>query len=126
MNPVAKYLQETRAELKHVAWPTQTQTIVYTVLVALLSVGVAMYLGLFDFIFTTTLTRVVNALPAGSGIQVTQQPVQTQQPAPSTTNTAPLAPINNTGGPSFNIVPGATNPTPASTPAPAAPKTQNK
>jgi preprotein translocase SecE subunit len=119
MNPIAKYLQETRAELRHVAWPTQTQTIVYTILVTLISLGISMYLGLFDFIFTTTLTRVVNALPPSSGIQVTQQP------APSTTNTAPLAPINsgNTGTPSFNIVPGATNPAPATTPAPA-PKTK--
>jgi preprotein translocase SecE subunit len=115
MNPVAKYLQETRAELRHVAWPTQTQTIVYTVMVALLSVGVSLYLGFFDFMFTSTLTRVISALPSRNQIQVTQQPIQTQQTAPTTNTptggvqTTPLAPIKN--GPSFNIIPGATVPT---------------
>lgn len=118
MNPISKYLQETRAELRHVAWPTQMQTIVYTVLVALLSVGVAMYLGLFDYIFTSTLTRVVSALPASSQIQVTQRPVQTQPtPAAGSTQTAPLAPVQS--GPAFNIIPGAKVPAPA-------PTTQNK
>ncbi len=56
------------------AWPTQTQTIVYTVLVAVLSIGVALYLGLFDYIFTTGLTRVVSNLPQQSPVTVTQQP----------------------------------------------------
>src|SRR5258708_907652 len=108
MNPVTKYLQETRAELRHVAWPTQMQTAVYTVLVALLSVGVALYLGFFDYLFTSTLSRVVGALPS-SPIQVTQQPVQTT-PTSGTTQTAPLAPVQNGG--SFNIVPGAKAPAP--------------
>ena len=77
MNPVAKYLQETRAELRHVAWPTQTQTIVYTVMVALLSVGVSLYLGLFDFLFTSGLARIINFLPATPPVSVTQQPLST-------------------------------------------------
>jgi len=47
MEGFLQYLKDTRGELRHVAWPTQTQTIVYTILVALLSVGVSLYLGLF-------------------------------------------------------------------------------
>ena len=64
MGPLVQYLKDTRQELHHVAWPTQTQTVVYTLLVAGISLGLAAYLGLFDFLFTTGLAHVVNNLPA--------------------------------------------------------------
>jgi preprotein translocase SecE subunit len=72
MAGIGQYLKDTQTELRHVAWPTQTQTIVYTILVAAISVGVALYLGLFDFIFTSALKRVVVPSQANP-IQVTQQ-----------------------------------------------------
>ena len=56
-----QYLKDTRAELRHVAWPTQTQTIVFTVLVVALSVFVSLYLGLFDYIFTGIIERFISA-----------------------------------------------------------------
>ena len=71
-NPFIQYLQDTRAELRHVAWPTQTQTIIYSVLVAALSIAVAVYLGLFDFLFTSGLKRFLGVLPQNI-------PAQTQQ-----------------------------------------------
>ena len=77
MAGIGQYLKETRGELRHVAWPTHLQTIVYTVLVALISVGVALYLGLFDFLFTGALSRVLNVLPAVSPVSITQQPLST-------------------------------------------------
>jgi len=116
MNPLMQYLKDTRAELRHVAWPTRTQTIVYTVLVAALSVGVALYLGFFDFLFTTGLSRALNALPQPPAVQV-----QTE-PATVPTNTQPTAPTTNT--PPANTVPqGALNlvpgtPSTQTTPAP--------
>ncbi|MBI5645180.1 preprotein translocase subunit SecE [Candidatus Kaiserbacteria bacterium] len=64
MAGVGQYLKDTQAELRHVAWPTRMQTIVYTVLVIVVSVGISLYLGLFDYLFTTALTRFVSALPA--------------------------------------------------------------
>jgi preprotein translocase SecE subunit len=54
---VFSYFQETQAELRHVSWPTRVQTIVYTVLVIGISLFVALYLGFFDFLFTSTLAR---------------------------------------------------------------------
>lgn len=51
------YLKETRSELKHVSWPTRRQTIVFTTLVILLSIAVAAFLGVFDFLFTYALER---------------------------------------------------------------------
>ena len=75
---IGQYLKETQGELRHVAWPTRTQTIVYTVLVALISIAVALYLGLFDYIFTSGLTRIVGVLPAAPA-----QTEQTTTPSPS-------------------------------------------
>ena len=75
---IGQYLSDTRVELRHVAWPSRTQTIVYTVLVALISIGVAAYLGFFDFLFTTGITRLVASLP--SNTQTTQQPASTTAP----------------------------------------------
>ena len=41
-----------RAELKHVSWPTRSMVVVYTAVVIAISLGVAVYLGLLDFVFT--------------------------------------------------------------------------
>ena len=46
------YLKETKAEVKHVSWPTQRQAMVFTVLVVAFSIVVAALLGLADFVFT--------------------------------------------------------------------------
>ncbi len=48
---ILNYLKETKAELKHVNWPTRNQTINFTILVIAVSFGVALFLGLFDMIF---------------------------------------------------------------------------
>lgn len=73
MAGIGQYLKDTRGELRHVAWPTRAQTIIYTVLVALLSVGVALYLGLFDYLFTTGLSRVITALPSTGAVSTQQE-----------------------------------------------------
>ncbi len=72
MAGLGQYLKETQGELRHVAWPTRAQTIVYTILVAVISIGVALYLGLFDYLFTTSLARLVSTLPAATPTEVTQ------------------------------------------------------
>ena len=61
---LGQYIRDTRGELRHVAWPTRTQTIVYTILVAAISIGVAVYLGLFDFLLTAGLSHLLNVVPA--------------------------------------------------------------
>ncbi len=63
---LGQYLKDTQSELRHVAWPTRTQTIVFTILVAFISVFVALYLGLFDYVFTTSLTNYLGSLPAAT------------------------------------------------------------
>lgn len=49
---VLDYLKETRGELKHVSWATRKQTVAYTTIVIGISLALAIYLGIFDFIFT--------------------------------------------------------------------------
>jgi preprotein translocase subunit SecE len=58
-----QYLKDTRSELHHVAWPTRTQTIVFTALVISLSILVSLYLGLFDYLFTNALGSGLERLP---------------------------------------------------------------
>lgn len=58
---ISDYVKETRVEVKHVSWPTRSQAIGYTVIVIGISVALALYLGLFDYIFTTLLKRFVAA-----------------------------------------------------------------
>jgi len=60
MQNFINYLKDTRAELKHVAWPTQSQAIIYTALVIGISILVAILVGSFDFVFTTGLNWFLN------------------------------------------------------------------
>lgn len=48
LNSFIEYVKETKAELKHVSWPTQKQTINFTIAVIAISVAVALALALFD------------------------------------------------------------------------------
>ena len=59
MANLTQYLKETRAELKHVAWPTRKQAIMYTIVVIIISIATALYLGLFDYLFSMLLRLVI-------------------------------------------------------------------
>jgi preprotein translocase subunit SecE len=79
------YLKDTRAELRHVAWPTRTQTVIFTTLVVAISVFVSAYLGVFDYLFTGILARVVNANPGAA---------QTVTPPAASTSPITLTPVS--------------------------------
>ena len=53
------YIQETRAELKHVSWPSRRQTAIFTAVVVIVSVLTALYLGLFDYIFRLAIAHFI-------------------------------------------------------------------
>lgn len=55
METFINYIKDTFAELKHVSWPTHKQAVVSTVLVIVVSILVAIYVGVFDFIFSKAL-----------------------------------------------------------------------
>ncbi|MBU6415476.1 preprotein translocase subunit SecE, partial [Patescibacteria group bacterium] len=48
-----------RAELRKVVWPTREEAIRYTIIVIAISVGVALFLGAFDYIFHFILNRLI-------------------------------------------------------------------
>lgn len=53
-----QYLKDVRAEMKHVSWPTRRQVVIYTIAVIALSLTAAVYLGLFDYLFSTFVLRI--------------------------------------------------------------------
>jgi preprotein translocase subunit SecE len=59
MNKLSNYIKESVAEMKKVTWPTKKETRNYTILVIGISIGVALFLGLLDYIFTTAFTFVL-------------------------------------------------------------------
>jgi preprotein translocase subunit SecE len=60
MSKITEYFKETKTELKHVIWPSRSQTLYYTLIVIILSVVIAYYLGIFDFIFSQGLQKVIS------------------------------------------------------------------
>lgn len=59
MSRFINYLKDTKGELVHVSWPTRRQAIALTVLVIVLSILVALYLGFFDYLFSLILQKFV-------------------------------------------------------------------
>ncbi|HAO64755.1 TPA: preprotein translocase subunit SecE [Candidatus Taylorbacteria bacterium] len=57
---LTNYIKETRAEIKHVVWPTRAQAIGYTVIVIVFSAVVAVLLGAFDFLFSSILQKLIS------------------------------------------------------------------
>jgi preprotein translocase subunit SecE len=60
MSKITEYFKETKTELKHVIWPSRNQTLYYTLIVIILSVVIAYYLGVFDFIFSQVLQKIIS------------------------------------------------------------------
>ncbi|HBO16457.1 MAG: Preprotein translocase, SecE subunit [Candidatus Moranbacteria bacterium GW2011_GWE2_35_2-] len=55
MNKVIDFIREAKAELMKVNWPTKKQTINYTMVVVVLSLVVAVFLGGLDYLFSSIL-----------------------------------------------------------------------
>ncbi len=60
MSKIIEYFKETKAELKHVNWPGRRQTLYFTLIVVALSAIVAYFLGVFDFIFSKGLEKIIS------------------------------------------------------------------
>jgi len=59
MSKLVTYLAESRAELKKVSWPTRQEALKHTLIVIGMSLFVAFFLGLLDFIFAKGLTFIL-------------------------------------------------------------------
>ena len=49
---IKNFFAEARQELRHVNWPTRNEAIRLTSIVIGISIGLALFLGLFDYFFT--------------------------------------------------------------------------
>lgn len=56
---ITEYIKDTRTEMTHVNWPSRKQAVSYAIVVILVSILTALFLGLFDFIFSRLLTLLV-------------------------------------------------------------------
>ncbi len=59
MQKIITYLKEVIQELKKVSWPNKEQTINKTVLVIIVSVFMAIYIGGLDFLFQQLMNLVI-------------------------------------------------------------------
>ncbi len=59
MEKITQYIKEVIAESKNVTWPTKSQTIAFTIAVMVVSLAVAYYLGLLDFLFKQGLDSII-------------------------------------------------------------------
>ena len=56
---LVRYLKATQGELKHVSWPTQKQTVYFTIMVIGVSFLTAAFLGAFDVLFQKVLEYII-------------------------------------------------------------------
>ena len=61
MQNFSKYIRQTMSELRQVSWPSQRQTIMYTILVIAISAVVALLVGAFDYLFSQGINFLINA-----------------------------------------------------------------
>jgi len=61
-NALAKYLRETRGEMRKVTWPTREDSQRLTLIVIAVTIAMAIFLGLLDFGFSRAVQALVNLL----------------------------------------------------------------
>lgn len=59
MSKTIVFFKEVVAEFKNITWPTRNQTVFYTIIVIIVSLIVAYYLGFLDHIFNNGLNWVL-------------------------------------------------------------------
>ncbi len=60
MGKLANYIKGSYEEMRKVTWPTKKEAKNYTYLVIEISLGVALFLGALDFLFTYGLEFILN------------------------------------------------------------------
>ncbi|HEX9664244.1 MAG TPA: preprotein translocase subunit SecE [Patescibacteria group bacterium] len=58
-NRLSRYIIESKRELKKVVWPTRKETMNHTFIVIVISLGVAIFLGALDFVFSFGIERLL-------------------------------------------------------------------
>ncbi len=61
-NALVRYLRETRGELRKVTWPTRQESQRLTAIVLGVTIAMALFLGILDFIFSRGVQALVGVL----------------------------------------------------------------
>jgi len=69
-NAVVRYLRETRAELRKVHWPTRKEAWNLTRIVMVVTVAMALFLSLLDYLFAIELSRLISGDAIAIGVIV--------------------------------------------------------
>lgn len=56
---IISYIKEVKAETKNIKWPTKKQVINYTIIVIVLSILLAAYVGALDALFAKLLSIII-------------------------------------------------------------------
>jgi preprotein translocase subunit SecE len=56
---IISYIKEVKAETKNIKWPTRKQVINYTIIVIVLSILLAAYVGVLDTLFAKLLSKII-------------------------------------------------------------------
>jgi len=59
VNDLVQYIKDSIVELKKVTWPTKKETIDYTLLVVGISLAVALFIGIVDFILAFGVEKII-------------------------------------------------------------------
>jgi preprotein translocase subunit SecE len=62
VNPVSRYLRETRGELRKVTWPTRKESYRLTAIVLVVSILMSGFLWLWDLIFSRSITWAIQLI----------------------------------------------------------------
>ena len=69
-NVIVRYFKETRAELRKVTWPTREETRTLTTIIVIVTVTMAIFLGLLDYLFQSVAAGIIAGDPLRIGIAV--------------------------------------------------------
>ena len=59
LNKIIKYIKDSKEELKKVVWPSRKELLNHSLLVIGISLGVAAFLGIIDYILTQILNLII-------------------------------------------------------------------
>lgn len=62
VNPFINYIKASIEELKKVAWPTRAETIRYSILVIAISTGLALAIGIIDFVLNLGVEKLIDII----------------------------------------------------------------
>lgn len=80
INAITTYVRSSLAELKKVTWPTKETTFRYSMLVIIVSLGVAAFFATLDFAFSRAITFVLSQGKQSSAPAAEQPPVPISEP----------------------------------------------